>query len=98
MSFIAFLIAITGSVILMIAAFAFFKAKDVFTMTQIVMVTNLYVVPIILVGIEINHFSLNSTFKMIVVIVLNITLVNLLCHTIVRRAIINKIAPDAKTK
>ncbi len=67
-------------------------------MNKIVMMANLYILPIILIGIEIERFSLNSFFKILVVIVLNIAVTNLLCHTVARRAVINKIIPDAKQK
>ncbi len=98
METIAFFIAITGSILLLICAFAFFKARDVFTMTHVIMIANLYIIPIILIGVEIERFSIASMIKIIVAIILNIVVVNLLCHTILRRAMINNIFPDAKKK
>jgi multisubunit Na+/H+ antiporter MnhG subunit len=98
MSFIALLIATFGAALLVISALAFFKAKDVFTMTHVIMIANLYIIPLILIGVEIDRFSATSLVKIIVIIVLNLALVNLLCHTILRRAMINKISPDAKIK
>jgi hypothetical protein len=47
--------------------------------------------------VEIDRFSWVSLAKIITLILLNLVVANLLCHTILRRAMINKITPDAKT-
>lgn len=95
MSFIALIIAILASLLLVAAAMAFLKAKDVFTMTHVVMISNCYVLPLLLIGVEIDRFSWLSFAKIIALIVLNLVVANLLCNAIVRRAMINKITPDA---
>ena len=97
MDFIALLVVLVGSLLLVAAALAFLKAKDVFIMTHIVMIANSYIIPLLLIGVEIERFSWVSFAKIIALIVLNLVVVNLLCHTILRRAMINKITPDAKT-
>ena len=96
MSFVALIIVVIASFLLVVAALAFLKAKDVFIMTHIVMITNTYIIPLLLLGVEIERFSWISFAKIIGLIVLNLVVVNLLCHTILRRAMINKITPDAK--
>ena len=96
MAFAALLIALCATLLLIASALAFLKAKDVFTMTHVVMIANCYIIPLLLIGVEIERFSLVSLAKIITLIVLNLVVANLLCHIILRRAIINKIEPDAK--
>jgi multisubunit Na+/H+ antiporter MnhG subunit len=98
MSFVGLLIALSSSMLLVAAAIAFLKAKDVFMMTHVVMIANCYVIPLLLIGVEIERFSWISFAKIIALIVLNLVVTNLLCHAIVRRAVINKIIPDAEEK
>ena len=97
MNFIALLIVLVAALLLIATALAFLKAKDVFTMTHVVMIANCYVIPLLLLGVEIDRFSWVSLAKIITLILLNLVVANLLCHTILRRAMINKITPDAKT-
>lgn len=96
MNLVALTIVIISSLLLIAAALSFLKAKDVFTMTHVVMIANCYVIPLLLLGVEIDRFSFVSLAKIITLIVLNLVVANLLCHIILRRAIINKIEPDAK--
>jgi multisubunit Na+/H+ antiporter MnhG subunit len=96
MDIIALATIAVASLLLVAAAISFLRAKDVFTMTHIVMIFNFYVVPLILLSIEIDRFSWVSLAKIITLIILNLIVANLLCHIIVRRAIVNKIEPDAK--
>jgi multisubunit Na+/H+ antiporter MnhG subunit len=98
MSFIAGLIAIIASFLLIVSAIAFFKAKNVFIMSHVVMASNCYIVPFFLITIGLEKFSWISFVKIIVVILLNLVIVNLICHATLRRAMINKIAPDAEIK
>ncbi len=95
---IALLIAILSALLLLASAIAFLKAKDVFTMTHVVMIANCYIIPLLLIGIEIERFSLISFAKVIALILLNLVVVNLICHAILRRAMLNKIMPDAEMK
>lgn len=83
---------------LVIASLALLKAKDVFTMAHIVMIGNLYVIPLLLIGIELERFSSLSFAKTIMLIILNFVVVSLLCHAIIKRAIADKIRPDALAK
>lgn len=96
MAIIALVISVIASLLLVISTIAFLKAKDVFMMTHVVMIANCYIIPLLLIGIGIEKFSLISSAKIIALILLNLVVVNLLCHVIVRRAIINKITPDAQ--
>lgn len=98
MSYIALIVVMAAALLFIAAAFAFLKAKDVFTMTHVVMITNCYIIPLLLIGVEIERFSWISFSKIIALIVLNLVVANLLCHTILRRAMINKITPDAEIK
>ena len=98
MSYVALVVVMSVALLFIAAAFAFLKAKDVFTMTHVVMITNCYIIPLLLIGVEIERFSWISFSKIIALIVLNLVVANLLCHTILRRAMINKITPDAEIK
>jgi len=96
--YIALIVCAFTLSMLLISAIAFAKANDVFTMTHIVMIANCYIIPLLLIGIEIENFSWVSLAKIIGLIVLNLVVVNLLCHAIIRRAILNKIDPKARIK
>jgi len=98
MSFIALLIALSAALLLLASALAFLKSKDLFTMTHIVMIANCYIIPLLLIGVEIDRFSWLSFAKIIALIVLNLVVTNLLCHATLRRAMINKITPDAEIR
>lgn len=77
-------------------AIAFLKAKDIYTMTQITLVTHCFVTPLVLLAIESQKFSWLTLAKIMLIIFLNLIIANLVCHIICRRAIINKILPDAE--
>lgn len=96
MSYFFLFTAIAASSFLLIATIAFLKAKDVFVMTHIVMIANCYVIPSLLIAIELTKFSWLSFVKIMVIIILNLVVNNLLCYAILRRAMINKIIPDAE--
>ena len=95
MIYFAWTIGVISSTLLLLSALAFLKARDVFTMTHVVMVANCYIIPLLLLAVEIEKFSLLSFSKILGLIILNLVVANLLCHTILRRAVINKISPDA---
>lgn len=98
MNYLALAISIPAALLLLASAIAFLKAKDVFTMTHVVMIVNCYIIPLLLIGIEIEKFSWLSFAKIMALILLNLVVVNLLCHAILRRAMLNKILPDAEMK
>jgi multisubunit Na+/H+ antiporter MnhG subunit len=98
MTYLAWIISGTAVLLLTISAIAFSRARDVFTMTHIVMIANCYIIPLLLIGVEIEKFSWLSFAKIIALIVLNLVVVNLLCHAIIRRSIINKIDPQAEVR
>jgi multisubunit Na+/H+ antiporter MnhG subunit len=95
MNLLSLAISIPACLLLIASALAFLRTKDVFTMTHVVMIANCYVVPLILIAIAVEHFSLTSLVKIIGLIVLNLIVANLLCYLVVRRATTNKIVPDA---
>ena len=94
--YIAFAIGGLAIFLLIMSAIAFTKARDVFTMAHVVMIFNCYVIPLILIAIELDKFSTISFIKIIGLIILNLVVTNLLCHTIVRRAILNNVDSQAK--
>ena len=96
MNLLALLIAIPAVILLVSSAIAFLKSKDVFVMTHIIMIANCYIIPLLLLAIEIEKFSWTSLAKIIAIILLNLVITNLLCHATLRRAMINKITPDAE--
>ena len=94
----SWIIGAIAASLLLLAATAFLKAKDVFVMIHIVKISNFYIIPLILLAATLERFSLLSLAKVLVIIVLNIVISNLLCHVIAKRAITNKIVPDADFK
>gem|GEM_PF-1420125 len=97
MNLISLAITIPTLLLLIAAAVAFLKAKDVFIMTHIVMISNCCIVPLVLISIAIEHFSWLSFAKIIALILLNLIVANLLCYLVAQRAMTNKIAPDAQS-
>ena len=98
MIYFAWITTAIAVILLLISALAFLKARDVFNMTHIVMIANCYIIPLLLIGVEIEKFSWLSFSKIIALIVLNLVVVNLLCYAILRRSIINKIDPKAEIR
>jgi multisubunit Na+/H+ antiporter MnhG subunit len=96
MSLIYLVLSSLTAFLLLVAAIAFLKAKDVFIMAHILVKTNLYVVPLFLISVVIEKFSWIALGKILLIILLNFIITMLLCHLITRRALINKILPDAK--
>jgi multisubunit Na+/H+ antiporter MnhG subunit len=88
-------LVIISSILLLVAAIAFAKAKDVFMMVQVTKITNIYIIPLLLIAIWLDKFSLLSLAKILVLIILNIIITNLICYAIVRKAVANKISPDS---
>lgn len=98
MNIAAIFIAIFGSTMLLMCAIAYLKAKDVFSMTHIVMIANFYAIPLLLIGVEIDRFSIISLIKIMTLVLLNLVVVNLLCHLIARRAMLNRAVMDVEIK
>jgi multisubunit Na+/H+ antiporter MnhG subunit len=98
MVILSYAIAVPAAFLLLVATLAFLKAKDVFVMAHIVMIVNFYIIPLLLIGVTIERFSALSFAKIIILILFNLVVCILLCHAILRRAIINKITPDAEVK
>ncbi len=97
-SFLIITFVFLVSFLILITTVAFLRAKDVFTMTHVVMIFNSYILPLTLIAIEIKNFSNTSILKIITLTLINIVIVNIVCHLILRRAMINKIYPDAENK
>ncbi len=97
-SFLIITFVFLVSFLILITTIAFLRAKDVFTMTHVVMIFNCYILPLTLIAIEIKNFSNTSILKIITLTLINIVIVNIVCHLILRRAMINKIYPDAENK
>lgn len=60
------------------------------------MIFNCYLVPLILLAIEVRNFSVMSILKIVTIGILNIVISNIICHLVLKRAMINKIYPDAE--
>ncbi len=94
----AWIFGILGATLLCLASIALFRAKDVFVMLQIITISNFYIIPLILLAVELEKFSWISLAKTLVIIALNIIIANLLNYVVARRAIVNQILPDADFK
>jgi len=93
-SFLIIAFIFLTSFLILITTIAFLRARDIFTMTHVVMIFNCYILPLTLIAIEIKNFSSTSILKIITLTLINIVIVNIVCHLILRRAMINKIYPD----
>ncbi len=98
MIYFSIFLTIISVLFLLLAAIAFLKAKDVFVMAHILMIANCYIIPLLLIGIEVARFSWLSFAKTMMLIALNLLISNLLCYAILRQAAANKITPDAEVK
>lgn len=98
MTIFIYVLAIVAATLYLLASFAFFKCRDVFMMIQIVTICNFYIIPLILIAAELERFSLESFVKTIIVIGLNFIATMLLCNTIGKEALRDKIKPDADIK
>lgn len=90
MMIIASSLIIFSSFLLFIASLAFLKARDIFSMTHIAIISNSYVINLLLIAILLNRFSIIAMLKIIGVILLNFLITHIICHTITKRAMINK--------
>jgi multisubunit Na+/H+ antiporter MnhG subunit len=88
-----FIYTVAG-IFLIIASLAFLRARDVFVMNQILKITNFYIIPLILIAVELEKFSLISLLKIIAIIIINIIISLLISHLIAKKAMNNKIIPD----
>lgn len=82
--------------LVILTAIAFIRANDIFTLSHIAMIFNFYIVPLILILMEIKNFSTINFIKIITLIIINLLISFTLCHVIIRRVMINKIYPDAE--
>ena len=96
MELITLLIICLSSFLVLVTTVAFLKAKDIYTMSHIVIIFNIYIVPLALLSIETKNFSFISILKIIAIGILNIIIVNIITNILLRRAMINKIYPDTK--
>jgi len=81
--------------LLVITALAFLRAKDVFAMILVIKIANFYIISLLLILFAIDKFSLLTFVKILIIVILNLITTILLCHMIARRAIADKIEPDA---
>ncbi len=93
-SLFAFFFVVLSSFFLVLTTIAFFRAKDVFTMTKIVMIGNFYVLPLMLLALYFQDLTAASCFKIVALILLNCTISCLLIHVMTKRTIADKIVPD----
>ncbi len=92
------IIGVFSAVLFLLASIAIYRAKDVFVMLQIISMSNFYVIPLILIAALLEKFSVAACAKILVIVILNIIVTNLLSYIIAKRAIINRVMPDADFK
>lgn len=98
MSIVIYIINFFSVIFFLLSIVAFVRAKEIYVMTHIAIIASIYTIPLLLVGICLQKFSLQLLIKILFLILVNIISVNLICHLVVRRAYINKIMPDAEDK
>jgi len=87
-----------ASILIVIAAIAFLRARDVFSMTHVVMMSNCYITPLFLIGILIEGFTWSLLGKVIIFIILNIIISNLICYAVLNNASSDKVPAKAELK
>lgn len=87
-----------GAFLLFASGIAFLRSRDVFVMVHIIKTVNFYIIPLLLIAFALENFSAVSFAKIIIIILLNLITTILLCHAIAKRAIEDKITPDADSK
>ena len=98
MELLAWTISIIASLLLMVSALAFLKSRDLYSMTHVIIISNCYIIPLLLIGLGVEKFSLISSAKILALILLNIIITNFLCYTILRKAFADKVKPQAEVK
>ncbi len=98
MELLAWTISIIASLLLMVSALAFLKSRDLYSMTHVIIISNCYIIPLLLIGLGVEKFSLISSAKILALILLNIIITNFLCYTILRKAFADKVKPEAEVK
>lgn len=98
MELLAWIISIIASLLLTVSALAFLKSRDLYSMTHVIIISNCYIIPLLLIGLGVEKFSLISSAKILALILLNIIITNLLCYTILRKAFADKVKPQAEVK
>lgn len=88
------LIAICAAILLFIASIAFLRARGIFTMIYPVIISNFYIIPLILLMIGVDKFSALSFVKLLVIIILNLVMTQLLCYMIGRKSLGSETDPD----
>ncbi|MBM5782014.1 MAG: hypothetical protein FJ368_01155 [Pelagibacterales bacterium] len=80
------ILAACSSLILITAAIAFFRTKEIFTMINVVMISNCYVIPLVLIAANMENFSWQSFMKVFFLVLINLIITNLLCNLILKKA------------
>jgi multisubunit Na+/H+ antiporter MnhG subunit len=94
MEIVIFLIEILGALLLLLSGVAIFRTKDVFTMTHVTMIFGIYVLPMVLLTIAIEKFSLVVLLKILLLIFFNWLATHLICYLATKEALKNNILPD----
>lgn len=98
MSIAANIFIIAGCLILLLASIGFSKTKDLFSSIHFILIANIYGISLLFIGLLLQNFTFTSLIKVIILILLNIIITIIICHSITRRAIINKINPIGETE
>ncbi len=83
-------------IFLVISAVALLRSKDLFAMLQVIKIANFYVFPMVLIAIGLDKFAISSLLKITAIIILNLVISHLLCYSLARKAMYDKVTPDAK--
>ncbi|MDX2083626.1 MAG: hypothetical protein SFV53_06550 [Rickettsiales bacterium] len=84
MVYLASIISIFALIFLLIAARAFYKNHDLFTLIHITKINNFYITPLLLFGIILSKFSLIAFAKIFTLILLNLIITNLICRLVIK--------------
>ncbi len=79
-------LVISSSLLSLFAAIAFFRTKEVFTMINVIMISNCYIVPLVLIAANMENFSWQSFMKIFFLVLINLIITNLLCNLILKKS------------
>lgn len=94
MELLIFVGAFIGASLLLLSGLALFRAKDVFTMTHVALIFGIYALPITLLSIGLEKFSLAVLLKILLLILFNWIATQLTCYIATKEALKRGILPD----
>jgi len=87
---IANILIITGNLIILLCAINFLKSKNILISVQFAVLSNIYGLSILLIGIILKNFNFQNLLKIAIIIILNLIITIILQQIFNRKAIMDK--------